>query len=722
MSGPIFRSAQRNPRSIDVELHRQKSGEIIGITIKTPDGREIHIQSKPFYQKFDKSSFQYLFQDLTSTIGRQTTAMQETLRPAPEAQRQAPAEPPPQRPQPAPSENIPRQAEQRAPSLPQETIQQQEANAPATPAGDGESSIAQPPKTDQKPSPLPSHSPTSSSAKGAPPPPGQELSGEKKSLMYQQVLLASRLFSSSERREGIAASRILFFAEQFRALAQDCEKLEVIVRQLAAQNQGISAEQGKQLNSVLQTFLKELQAAQKQAHEAMPQLQKAPADQALPKDLQQAFAMLKERCEKSASQMQNQLDLTLAKLAAEPPKSTLIPASPGSEKEALAKPGQKLAAEQESSPAQTAAASSEKGGARPAMVFTPSLPASESLAQGAAEARAISAKSSTQPPQILQSSADLQVFNDKLQKRELHAPLNISVLYPFNTKEQNASSASGKARSERGGKGEQSSQGGGAGGRAHSQEMVLIPAGPAFNEGSQIVELDAFLIAAFPVTNEQYADWLNESFAEGKIKLDEKGVIRDSHRNILYKTHWAAPTSQIETEVSQGQILFKPLKGTQRHPVVQVSWFGAMAYCNANSFRLPTEAEWEKAAGMSPDQSKKSRYGFGKDEIDLSWANYRDELKPYDDNRTSPVGFYNGETFFTKGGKNYQSHHAISPLGCYDMSGNARQWTDEEEKGLKVTKGGSYNTPPAELSVSSREIFSPETCLQDVGFRVALSL
>src|SRR5581483_8554121 len=711
MFGPIPSFTQRNPRQIDVGGGFKSSRDIvIGIKIKTSDGREIYIRAKPYLQTFDQPS-RYMFQDITNLIQKQMASMQETqtLRRPPEPQKQESSSQrasEPQRPSP-PSENIPRQAKpQRPSSLSPEAPQG--SNAPAGPSGDRETVQPSPPKADQKPPSSPSHpSPSSpSAAKDAPPSSsGQGLSAEKKSLMYQQVLLTSKFFSS-EKREGVSlsASRIFLFVEQFKSLSQDCAKLEALIRQMAVQNKGMSPEQNKQLNSALQVFLKEFQGLQKQAQGALPQFQKISREQALPDDLKQAIAMLKERCEKSASQMQNQLDAKLTKLATEPSKPSLpLPLN----KETPAKPGQKLPLEPGSSGTSATAASTEKG-ARPGMVFTPSLPSSEALAQGASEARSLASKPSTQPPQLIQSSSDLNLFNDKLQKRELHAPLNVSVLYPFNTKDQSPSSIEGKKRAERGQR-EQSSGTGGGGG-AHAQEMVLISAGSSLLEGpfsneeeivSQIVELDAFLLAAFPVTNEQYADWLNEALVEGKIKPDEKGVIRDFHRNILCKTHWAAPSSQIEMAVSQGQLLFKPLKGTQRHPVTQVSWFGALAYCKDNSFRLPTEAEWEKAAGMVPDQLKKFRYGFGKDDIDLSWANYRDELKPYEDNRTSPVGFYNGGTVFTKGGKNYQSQHAISPFGCYDMSGNVRQWLDEEVAHQKVAKGGSYNSPPSELSVSA---------------------
>jgi len=141
------------------------------------------------------------------------------------------------------------------------------------------------------------------------------------------------------------------------------------------------------------------------------------------------------------------------------------------------------------------------------------------------------------------------------------------------------------------------------------------------------------------------------------------------------------------------------------HPVDDVSWYGAAAYCNwlseiqglescydtttwahdfsKNGYHLPTEAQWERAAGWDPNGTgepdgpgRHYRYGNGSDSISCATVNYAPDnptvycnpmgfsVPPY----TSPVGYYNG----TNGTIN-----SPSPAGCYDMSGNMKEWVHD---------------------------------------------
>ena len=106
------------------------------------------------------------------------------------------------------------------------------------------------------------------------------------------------------------------------------------------------------------------------------------------------------------------------------------------------------------------------------------------------------------------------------------------------------------------------------------------------------------------------------------------------------------------------------------YPLLGVNWDSAAAYCNwlsaktGKKYRLPTEAEWEKAA-RGTDQR---RYPWGNN-IDRSYANYVG-AQPFDTGR--PAGFYDG----SKRG-DLQTHSNASPYGAFDMAGNVMEWCSD---------------------------------------------
>ncbi len=289
--------------------------------------------------------------------------------------------------------------------------------------------------------------------------------------------------------------------------------------------------------------------------------------------------------------------------------------------------------------------------------------------------------------------------------------------------------------------------------------LVLVPAGRAlmgdpFGDGHadehpvKTVKLSDFYLSAYPITNNQYALWLMQALQKGLVKED-KGCILDQKGDLLFLTQEAEPRSQIGLVWEAGQPVVRALPEKLDHPVVFVTWYGAQLYCRDQGGRLPTEAEWEMAAGISVEthgHTRKFRYGFGRNTINKSWANYLDKYRehPTHEVRTTAVGYFNGAnllfpstTVTASALSKMNTHHAVSPNGLYDMSGNVREWVADwysstawascaeaspqgpSQGSEKVTKGGCYNSTAHELRVSARVPIAPGTASSEIGFRIA---
>lgn len=231
-------------------------------------------------------------------------------------------------------------------------------------------------------------------------------------------------------------------------------------------------------------------------------------------------------------------------------------------------------------------------------------------------------------------------------------------------------------------------------------KLVLIPEGEFWagtrreGEGGRPfkVNLPAFYMAIFPVTNKQYNQFLNEADPGQKdldkwIKLDSKSVIR---------------------MIGAG---FEVFEEKEDHPVTGVSWYGAVAYCEWASLRLPTELEWEKGAR-------------GKDGREYPWGQEFDQAKCRCLSKdTCSVDSYEG---------------GISPWGLYHMIGNVKQWCADEfdkdaydryrngdfsvPKGMyKVYRGCSWSENNSDyLRIGKRNHTYPDdTTYSKLGFRCA---
>ena len=184
-------------------------------------------------------------------------------------------------------------------------------------------------------------------------------------------------------------------------------------------------------------------------------------------------------------------------------------------------------------------------------------------------------------------------------------------------------------------------------------DMVLIPAGE-FQMGSSngsldekpihTVHLDAYYIDRFEVTNGQY-----KQFIDANPRWQKDQILSEYHDG-YYLADWFGNDYPA---------------GKDNHPVIYVSWYAAMAYAKWTGKRLPTEAEWEKAARGGLVGNK---YPWG-NTIDPTNANYFDGT----DKEITPVGTYPANRY-----------------GLYDMVGNVREWClDSYEENYYV------NSPPA---------------------------
>ncbi len=260
------------------------------------------------------------------------------------------------------------------------------------------------------------------------------------------------------------------------------------------------------------------------------------------------------------------------------------------------------------------------------------------------------------------------------------------------------------------------------------KDMVLIPAGE-FLMGSPSGEgendehpvhrvyVDAFYIDMYDVTNAQF-----------KRFADATAYVTDAE-----KQGWAKAWNEKDWSNVKGANWRHPhgaksgIDQIMNHPVVQVSWNDAVAYAQWARKRLPTEAEWEKAARDTDDRKypwgntkpNGGRCNFADSNADFNWSD-----KSSDDGYqyTSPVGKY-------EDGK--------SSFGVYDMAGNVWQWCSDwynegyysdsparDPKGptggeYHVFRGGSWSDKAEDLRAANRNGDDPSFRCDNLGFRCA---
>lgn len=248
------------------------------------------------------------------------------------------------------------------------------------------------------------------------------------------------------------------------------------------------------------------------------------------------------------------------------------------------------------------------------------------------------------------------------------------------------------------------------------------------------VRVSAFKIDKYEVTNAEYATFLNEALERGEIEVGQGRVFGRPAAVPYCNTAAASPMSRILYDPSatppfsvvKGSI--RPSDDYRRHPVTEVTWFGAVAYARCQGKRLPTEAEWERAARGGRSRAIYPCGGSNDDpkRLDGERANFSRSGDPYEEAsapKTTPVGSYRPNGF-----------------GLYDMTGNVAEWCSDwygdntysthpasawpadpqgptMTTGQRVIRGGAWQYEPFFCRSSARAGFPPQTASPVVGFR-----
>lgn len=226
--------------------------------------------------------------------------------------------------------------------------------------------------------------------------------------------------------------------------------------------------------------------------------------------------------------------------------------------------------------------------------------------------------------------------------------------------------------------------------------FVRVPAGeftmgqPGSEKAKEPVSLEEYWIGLTEVTNENYRLFIEAGGYDDASLWEEAGWEWRTSSNVIQPACWD-----------------DPIYNTPEQPVACISWYEGMAYAawlqreTGLDVRLPSEAEWEKAARGSDARL----YPWGDAAPNSALANYAGGL-----GAPAPVG---------------TRPDGASPYGALDMLGNVAEWTStpaDFDAEQRVVRGGSWFSLADSLGASLREFYAPTQSLNLLGLRLVVTL
>ncbi|MEN6625365.1 MAG: SUMF1/EgtB/PvdO family nonheme iron enzyme [Candidatus Sumerlaeia bacterium] len=282
------------------------------------------------------------------------------------------------------------------------------------------------------------------------------------------------------------------------------------------------------------------------------------------------------------------------------------------------------------------------------------------------------------------------------------------------------------------------------------------------------VTLSAYQIGRYEFSAGECCMVLNWANAKGYLKNSSGGAYTGGSV-YGYGKMLIGANSYDQIVYSNGAFASKSREGAggvmyslEAHPMVNVTWYGAVAVCNwlsekegltpaynlanwtltvpyTNGYRLPTESEWERAAAWDAITQKHWIYGFQSDTLTdyarCSWNGFNPlglTVSPW----TCPGDWFNG--MHVSPNENVSTTDSASPVGCYNMSGNVWEWCHDIYGAYPTTpvtdptgpasgssgrclRGGNYGDPKKSQRTALRDFVRSQPTRWEayIGFRVA---